>query len=666
MKQIEDLIAISRKFGQDSRFVIAGGGNTSYKDENRLWVKASGHALATITEDGFAVLDRALLNEMGEKAYNEDTAIREEQVKNDLSVACITKDRRPSVETSLHNCMGFAFVVHLHPTLVNGLMCSVNAEAACKEIFPDALYIEYTDPGYTLFKKVYDRIKAYKAEKGKEPQVIFLQNHGIFVGGDTTAEIEGIYSEVLGKLEAKVAALPEGDTAVSETVTDVVPAIRQMLSRSGRGFKTLKVTKNALVDFFIDGCSVTSTGSVTDCPGKSGFDKIAKPFTPDIIVYCKISYIFIEAESDEEILKQAEEKIEAFVSGKGYTPKVLLIKGIGLIAVGDSSRNAQIITDVFTDAMKIAFYAQSFGGEHPMERAWIDFIDNWEVENYRRKVASSASKGRVEGRTIIVTGAAQGFGEGIARELMAQGANIVVADLNEATGEKTAASFNEKAGANKAIFVKTNVADMASLRNLMKETILNFGALDAFVSNAGVVRAGGLDVMTPENFEFVTKINYEAYFFCAKVASHIMKIETKYDPEYFADIIQVNSKSGLRGSKANFAYAGGKFGGIGLTQSFALELAPYRVKVNSICPGNYYDGPLWSNPENGLFIQYLNAGKVPGAKTVQDVKDYYLAQVPMRKGCNPVDVCKAILYAIDQTGETGQAIPVTGGQVMLA
>lgn len=666
MKQIENLIAISRKFGHDSRFVIAGGGNTSYKDENRLWVKASGHALATITEDGFAVLDRALLNEMGEKAYNEDTAIREEQVKNDLSVACITKDRRPSVETSLHNCMGFAFVVHLHPTLVNGLMCSVNAEAACKEIFPDALYIEYTDPGYTLFKKVYDRIKAYKAEKGKEPQVIFLQNHGIFVGGDTTAEIEGIYSEVLGKLEAKVAALPEGDTAVSETVTDVVPAIRQMLSRSGRGFKTLKVTKNALVDFFIDGCSVTSTGSETDCPGKSGFDKIAKPFTPDIIVYCKSSYIFIEAESDEEILKQAEEEIEAFVSGKGYTPKVLLIKGIGLIAVGDSSRNAQIITDVFTDAMKIAFYAQSFGGEHPMERAWIDFIDNWEVENYRRKVASSASKGRVEGRTIIVTGAAQGFGEGIARELMAQGANIVVADLNEATGEKTAASFNEKAGANKAIFVKTNVADMASLRNLMKETILNFGALDAFVSNAGVVRAGGLDVMTPENFEFVTKINYEAYFFCAKVASHIMKIETKYDPEYFADIIQVNSKSGLRGSKANFAYAGGKFGGIGLTQSFALELAPYRVKVNSICPGNYYDGPLWSNPENGLFIQYLNAGKVPGAKTVQDVKDYYLAQVPMRKGCNPVDVCKAILYAIDQTGETGQAIPVTGGQVMLA
>ncbi len=700
MKQIEDLIAISRKFGQDSRFVIAGGGNTSYKNEEKLWVKASGHALATITEDGFAVLDRTLLNEMGEKAYSQDTAVREEQVKNDLAVACVTKDRRPSVETSLHNCIGFTFVVHLHPTLVNGLMCSVNAEAACRELFPEALYIEYTDPGYTLFKKVYDRIKAYKAANGREPQVIFLQNHGIFVGGETTAEIEAIYSEVLGKIEAKVAALPQGGSEIPETVTDVIPAIRQMLSRSGRGLKTLKVTKNALVEYFI-GASTSSatdettpvtdkaspetkkTNSATDKasaaattdgslslskrPTSAEFDRIAKPFTPDIIVYCKSSYIFIDAESDDEILKQAESRIEAFTAEKGYTPKVLLIKGIGLVAVGDNSKNAQIITDVFTDAMKVAFYAQSFGGEHPMEQSWIDFIDNWEVENYRRKVAAGSSKGRVEGKTIIVTGAAQGFGEGIARELMAQGANIVVADLNEATGEKTAASFNEgRSGSNKAIFVKTNVADLDSLRGLMKETIVNFGALDAFVSNAGVVRAGGLDAMTPENFEFVTKINYEAYFFCAKVASHIMKIETEYDPEYFADIIQVNSKSGLRGSKANFAYAGGKFGGIGLTQSFALELAPFRVKVNSICPGNYYDGPLWSNPENGLFIQYLNAGKVPGAKTVQDVKDFYLAQVPMRKGCNPVDVCKAILYAIDQTGETGQAIPVTGGQVMLA
>ena len=646
------MIEVSRKYGGDSRYVIAGGGNTSFKTADRLWVKASGHALATITEDGFAVLDRALLNPMGEKKYSDDTTLREEQVKNDLAAACLTKDRRPSVETSMHNCLEAAFVVHLHPTLVNGLMCSKDAAETCAKLFPDALYIPYTDPGYTLFKKVYDKIKDYRKGHGNDPKVIFLQNHGIFVGADTTKEIEDIYASVMSKLEGLVKSVPEGDAPICDCVSETIPAIRTILSRYGRGLKTLKVTNNALVSGFIE--------------SKEKAAAVLKPFTPDGIVYCKSEYIYIDHKGPEDLVKQAEKKIEAYIEKRGHTPKVLLIKGIGLVAVGSNSKEAQTVTEVFMDSMKVAWYAASFGGEHPMTARQISFIDNWEVENYRRKVAATASAGRVEGKTIIVTGAAQGFGEGRARELIKQGANIVVADLNEVTGEKTAASFNEIAKANKAIFVKTNVADMDSLKNLIKETVVNFGALDTFVSNAGVVRAGDLEAMTPENFEFVTNINYKAYFFCAKVASHVMKIETALDPEYFADIVQINSKSGLVGSKANFAYAGGKFGGIGLTQSFALELAPFRIKVNSICPGNYYDGPLWSDPEKGLFIQYLKAGKAPGAKTVQDVKDYYLSKVPMRKGCNPEDVCKAIMYAIEQTGETGQAIPVTGGQVMLA
>jgi NAD(P)-dependent dehydrogenase (short-subunit alcohol dehydrogenase family)/rhamnose utilization protein RhaD (predicted bifunctional aldolase and dehydrogenase) len=652
-KEIEALIQISQKYGKDSRFVIAGGGNTSYKNSEHLWVKASGHALATITEDGFAQLDRALLNSMGEKEYSADTALREEQVKNDFASACLTHNRRPSVETSLHNCMDFAFVVHLHPTLVNGLMCSVNAAGICKELFPDALYIEYTDPGYTLFKKVYDRIAAHKAQHGREPQVIFLQNHGVFVGADTIAEIEAIYDDVLAKLEARLTApLPEGDAPVCDCIIDTLPAIRQMLSRGGRGLKTLHVTNNALISYF--------------AASAEAFAQVATPFTPDIIVYCKSQFIYIAPENSDDLLRQVEEKIEAFIAQRGHTPKVLLIKDIGLVAVGDHARNAAIISDVFIDALKVAWYAQSFGGAHGMEPAWISFIDNWEVENYRRKVLDVGRQGRMEGKTVIITGAAQGFGEGIARQLMKEGANIVVADLNDEMGARTAASLNEEAGTNRAIFVKTNVSDMESLNRLIRTTLLEFGALDTFVSNAGVLRAGNLEDMTPENFEFVTRVNYTAYFYCAKVASRVMKIQTQYDPEYYADIVQVNSKSGLRGSKANFAYAGGKFGGIGLTQSFALELAPFRVKVNSICPGNYYEGPLWSDPINGLFVQYLAAGKVPGATTVEEVREFYLAQVPMHKGCSPVDVTRAILYAIEQTNETGQAIPVTGGQIMLA
>ena len=100
----------------------------------------------------------------------------------------------------MHNCLEAAFVVHLHPTLVNGLMCSKDAAETCAKLFPDALYIPYTDPGYTLFKKVYDKIKEYRKGHGNDPKVIFLQNHGIFVGADTTKEIEDIFPEEVSRL----------------------------------------------------------------------------------------------------------------------------------------------------------------------------------------------------------------------------------------------------------------------------------------------------------------------------------------------------------------------------------------------------------------------------------------------------------------------------------
>ncbi|MDD2598920.1 MAG: SDR family NAD(P)-dependent oxidoreductase [Kiritimatiellae bacterium] len=276
------------------------------------------------------------------------------------------------------------------------------------------------------------------------------------------------------------------------------------------------------------------------------------------------------------------------------------------------------------------------------------------------------SGGRAAGKIAVVTGAAQGFGYEIACSLAGEGGWVALADINEAGVQQAVAEINRELGREAAIGVTVNVADVDSLSAAIESIVKSFGGIDLFISNAGVLRAGSVKTLSERDLNFVTDVNYKGYFFSVQAVAPIMALQHQGAPDIWSDIIQINSKSGLVGSNKNGAYAGSKFGGIGLTQSFALELVADGIKVNSICPGNFYDGPLWSDPVTGLFKQYLDSGKVPGAKTFDDVKAHYEAQVPMRRGCTTPDVMKAIFYLMEQSYETGQALPVTGGQVMLS
>jgi NAD(P)-dependent dehydrogenase (short-subunit alcohol dehydrogenase family)/rhamnose utilization protein RhaD (predicted bifunctional aldolase and dehydrogenase) len=652
--EIQQLIEISQFYGQQKDFVIAGGGNTSYKDENHLYIKASGHSLGNIGEDGFAQLDRIALQEIAMNTYSEDVMERENQIKNDLLNARVypEKGQRPSVETSLHDLLAYRFVVHTHSTKVNGLMCSVNAERLSTILFGNAVvYVPYVDPGYILFLEVESRVNAWKAVHGSEPKIILLQNHGIFVAADTIEEIREIYTDVISILDGAIGEIESCEVLpVDSAAAQIVPAVRMMLSDNG--LKTLKVVNNSYYQRFLS--------------SEVEFQKIALPFIPDGIVYCNSSFIYAEFNGDvDALLNNLSGKIKTYTETHPKTPKIICIKGIGCILASDNAQAVATLEDVMMDTCMVSLYSEKFGGQSPMTAAQVQFIDTWEVEQYRSALAMGATTGRVDRKIAIVTGGAQGFGAGIVEDLMDNGANVVIADLNEELGQKFAEFFNSGKRKNKAYFVKADVSNAASVENLIFATVCEFGGLDVFISNAGILRAGGLDEMTPETFELMTKVNYSAYFLCAKYASAVMKVQNKFKPDHFADIIQINSKSGLKGSNKNFAYAGGKFGGIGLTQSFAMELMPSKIKVNSVCPGNFFDGPLWADPEKGLFVQYLKAGKVPGATTIEDVKRFYEAQVPAGRGCTPLDVMRAVYYIIEQEYETGQAVPVTGGQNML-
>lgn len=292
-------------------------------------------------------------------------------------------------------------------------------------------------------------------------------------------------------------------------------------------------------------------------------------------------------------------------------------------------------------------------------RVMIDTLGTYAAE-------SSPAAGRAAGKVAVVTGAAQGFGFEIATDLAAQGAWVALADINVDGVNAAAIKINAACGRQAAIGVAVNVADIDSLKAALEQVVASFGGIDLFVANAGVLRAGSVKDLSVKDLDFVTNVNYKGYFLSVQAVAPIMALQHQVLPELWFDIVQINSKSGLVGSNKNGAYAGSKFGGIGLTQSFALELVEDGIKVNSICPGNFYDGPLWSDPQRGLFKQYLDSGKVPGAKTFSDVKKFYEAKVPMRRGCTTPDVMKAIYYLVEQAYETGQALPVTGGQVMLA
>ena len=288
------------------------------------------------------------------------------------------------------------------------------------------------------------------------------------------------------------------------------------------------------------------------------------------------------------------------------------------------------------------------------------------VNEWNCACASCASRADVvKNKTALVTGGAQGFGEELVRGLVKQGAVVFIADLNLEGAEKLAVALNAEEKKQTAFAVKVNVADEESVENMFETAALTCGGLDLCISNAGVLRASSILEQDMASFRFVTDINYTAFAVVTKHCARLMKRQYAAAPSWPTDIIQINSRSGLEGSNKNGSYAGGKFGGIGLVESFALELVAYGIKVNAICPGNFFDGPLWSDPEKGLFVQYLKAGKVPGAQTVADVKAFYEAKVPMNRGCSGPDVLKAVLYLVEQTYETGQALPVTGGQVML-
>lgn len=370
---------------------------------------------------------------------------------------------------------------------------------------------------------------------------------------------------------------------------------------------------------------------------------------------CGCTPLYIEAGSDEEIIEEVTAKVESYLQDYRCEPKIVILEDRGVFTLGASYDEAYAVMEGAT---------KPADAPTPNSPAAESSVSPGREKESRGDTARSRDD-VVKGKISVVTGGAQGFGEALVRNLTAAGSLVFIADINLEGAETLAAELNEAAEKTVALPVEVNVTDEESVRSMIDEVVRKAGGIDLYISNAGVLKAGSVKELSLKDFRFVTEVNYIGYFLGVKHASPVMALQNRPSGAYFTDIIQINSKSGLKGSNKNSAYAGAKFGGIGLTQSFALELIEDNIKVNSICPGNFFDGPLWSDPKRGLFVQYLNTGKVPGAETIEEVKKFYESKVPMGRGCSGEDIIKTVYYLIEQNYETGQAVPVTGGQIMI-
>lgn len=654
---VDELISVANSFGADPEYSRAGGGNASVKLDGVLHIKPSGVPLATITAADLVPLRIDVLL----AALRSEEAVEGDPVRAAATAAQIgdAGGRRPSVEILFHALIPDTLVLHTHPLVANAVTCNADAEALVARLLGDeAVLVPYTDPGVPLAREVEARRIAYTERTGRPaPGITLLANHGIIVSGNSAAELTQRAEWLTATIRAAIEATPAPvvDDPEPEQLTALVnvlaPTLRGLLGAPDR---LAVVTSDA--SELVRSVTTTAAGYALLNDG---------PLIPDQIVYAgSLPLVFVPS-PDGEAAAELTRAVAGYRDAYGKDPVITVVPGLVALGAGADLMAARTALATFTDSLRVARDAGRLGTVRCLDATQRGFIENWEAESYRKSIAASARNGRMTGKVVMVTGAAQGFGLGITTELLAEGAQVVLADLNIELAEQNAAELRARYGDGRALAVKVNVSDPDSQLAAIAQATAIYGGLDVFISNAGVLRAEGVMTQPVADFDLVTNVNYRGYFLGVRAVAPIMAAQHAARPDALFDIIEVNSKSGLEGSKRNFAYAGSKFGGIGLTQSFALELVEYGIKVNAVCPGNFLDGPLWTDPERGLFVQYLKAGKVPGATTVAEVRRFYEAKVPMGRGCLPADLAKAVYYIVDQTYETGQAVPVTGGQNML-
>lgn len=351
---LDTICQLSHEFGQDD-YVKGGGGNTSCKTDGVLFIKPSGTTLAGIARENFVALDRARMNELYAAEFPKTVNERESAVVQFVAGTVMPGYAgRPSVEAPLHNSFPQRYVVHTHPPLVNGMTCGRKGGEYCAKLFPEALWVPMTEPGYTLALRVRQAMLRYQEERGRAPEMIFLANHGVFIAHDEAEGIRALYADVLAKIANVVKAAGKAGTPVRGATP--APEAADKLAASVRA-----VIGDAGAFHAVTGRFQVPTGAIS----------------PDHIVYSKARMYDGDA---------SPASLRAFRESAGYWPRVVATPEM-VFGFGASQKVADLALQLAADGAEVVRYAEAFGGIEYMDKASVHFIENWEVESYREKLS---------------------------------------------------------------------------------------------------------------------------------------------------------------------------------------------------------------------------------------------------------------------------------------
>ena len=656
----------SRLLGGDRTLVNIYGGNTSTKSVEIdhlgrqvtvLWVKGSGSDIADITERGFAGLK---LDEV-EPLFTRSSMSDEEMIAYLDRTTFESGRPRQSIETLLHAFVPAKHVDHTHPDAIISIACSPNGEDVMREIYGDrAAWVGYIRPGFTLSQQIGEAVRS-----NPKIECVVMAKHGLVTWGDTAKESYDNTIRIIGEAQAYLdnhrVAQPFGGPVVSPLDVE---------SRNSLLAKLLPVLRGSMCSPRKMILGVDTSADVLEFVGSRDASELSQvgAACPDHLVHTKRVPLFIEwtpAEGEDVLLQKAaagvarfkREYAEYFESNKtegdkmfSPAPRVILVPGIGMITSGFDAQLAEVSRQLYERAIVVMRGSTSLGGFVSLTAAESYGVEYWPLELY--KLSLKPAPKELEGQIALVTGAASGIGRAIARRLAADGAHVVIADLNETGSAEVSAEITAKRGYRRAISAAVNVTEESKVMGAFETAILAYGGVDIVVNNAGIASSAPIEDTSLEMWNRNQSILSTGYFLVARQAFRVFKSQ-----KMGGNIVFICSKNSVAAGKNAAAYSAAKAAELHLARCLAEEGGAFGIRVNSVLPDGILAGSsIWDGKWRAE--RAATYGIEP-----DKLEEFYRNRTTLKVNVFPEDIADAVGFFVSTAASktTGGALTVDGG-----